>query len=124
MQKNDGEQAWDVIQQSIELSKMGEMRQALELLDEFLAKASSNNWKDAIRLVAGTAAVMADTAGNPELVRRYHEQLLTYFPEDTQALYGIARALHKQGETDLAKEYATKCYELSIRRKSELDLSI
>jgi len=59
--------------------------------------------------------VLCDSAGNLSLVKHYYEQSLTYSPENPVALYGLAEVALKEGNTDLAKQYARRSYDAALQ---------
>ena len=118
---SDLEQLKRVIQQSSELSKLGQDEKALNLLDDSLGQAVRENRVMWIRILSHHAAVISDSMGDHSRIRRYYEQSLASNPDNPMALYGLAKALHRQGETELAKEYATKCFRSVQHSESQLD---
>jgi len=58
---------------------------------------------------------LCDSAGNLSLVKHYYGQSLTYSPENPVALYGLAEVALKQGDTDLAKQYAKRSYDAALQ---------
>jgi hypothetical protein len=66
-----------------------------------------NRW---VLTLSHHAAVISNFLGNLELVKRYYQQSLTFNPENPRALLGLANASKDQGEHELAKSYAARCY--------------
>lgn len=118
------EQLKHVIQQSSELSKVGEDEKALALLDDALTRAVRENQVMWVRILSHHAAVISDSIGDLRRVRSYYEQSLASNPENTRSLYGLARALQREGETNLAMQYASKCYESIQNSEDELDRAL
>src|SRR5262249_826374 len=58
---------------------------------------------------------LCDSAANLTLVKHYYGQSLTYRPENPVALYGLAEVALKQGDTDLAKQYAKRSYDAALQ---------
>lgn len=110
-----------VIHQSSELSKRGEDEKALALLDEALTEAICEKRAMWIRILSHHAAVISDSVGDLQRIRRYYEQSLASNPDNARALYGLAKTLQRQGETERAKQCATKCYQALQGSGSELD---
>jgi hypothetical protein len=52
--------------------------------------------------------------GNMELVKHCYQQSLSFSPENSRALIGLANVARKQGELELAKNYAARCYKTFI----------
>jgi tetratricopeptide (TPR) repeat protein len=98
-----------------DLSRLGEHRSALKLLDEQIA-GSTQYRNETIRALAPIATAISRTIGELQLVRGYCEQRLAVDPEDPAALYELADCLSLLGETEVAKKYARKSYELSLAR--------
>jgi Tfp pilus assembly protein PilF len=94
------------------LLEAGEYKKALKLLDEAIKAAigtgENSSW---IPTVCNHAAVVADFAGDHGLVKHYYEQSLTHDSENPRALYGLAKSYLELGDAQLAKSYATRCYE-------------
>jgi tetratricopeptide (TPR) repeat protein len=107
---NELDQLKRIIQRSHELSKSGRAEEALALLDYSLSQAIREKREMWIRLLSRHAAVISDLMGDLQRVRHYYQQSLASDPNDVAALYGLAEALHRHGETELAKQYAFKCY--------------
>jgi len=104
------EQLKRVIKQSSDLSRGGQDLQALALLDESLTLAIRENRAMWIRILSHHAAVISDSMGDAFRVRQYYERSLAANPDNPMALYGLAKALQRLGEAELAKEYATRSY--------------
>lgn len=62
--------------------------------------------------------------GDLGLVRRCREQCLSHDADNPLTLLSLAEVLDRQGEAALAKEYAVKSYQLSVRRDTELDRAV
>ena len=113
-----------VINQSGELSKQGNNPKALQLLDDEIAHAVRENRGIWVCAPSRHASAIADQMGDLVLVRRYREQCLTHDPDNPLMLLSLAEVLNRQGEEALAKEYARKSYQLSVRRDTELDRAV
>ena len=112
------------INDSSELSKLGENQRALKLLDDEIAKAIRENRSVWVCVLSRHASVIADQMGDLRLVRQYREQVLAHDPDNPLTLLSLADVLSRQGENDLAKHYAAKSYKLSVQRDSELDRAV
>jgi hypothetical protein len=115
------DQVRDTVQESTLLSQKGEHLKALELLDGVLSAAIHQKWNRAIQILSRHAAIIAESVGDLARAKSYNEQVLAFGPENPMALYGMAKILSLQGETELAKQYAAKCYEVSVRGGTEID---
>jgi tetratricopeptide (TPR) repeat protein len=112
------------INESSELSKRGENQRALKLLDDAIAEAIRENRSIWVCTLSRHASVIADEMGDLHLVRRYREQCLVRDPDNPFTLSSLADVLHRQGEDDLARQFATKSYRLSMQRDTELDRAL
>lgn len=121
---NDLEQLKDVIRRSSELSKVGEDEKALALLDDALTRAVRENRVMWVRILSHHAAVISDSIGDLDRVRRYYEKTLASDPDSSMSLYGLAKTLQRQGETKLAKQYAAKCLQSIQKSENELDRAL
>jgi tetratricopeptide (TPR) repeat protein len=113
-----------IIKQSSELSKLGEDEKALTLLDDALIAARQENRAMWIHIIAHHAAVISDSMGDIQRVRRYYEQSISSNPENPRALYGLARVMERQGEKQVALQTAEKCYKLVSAAGCEIDRTI
>jgi hypothetical protein len=83
---------------------------ALRLLDDAIALAISEQENQWVLTLSHHAAVISTFIGNLELVKHYYRQSLSSNSENPRALLGLATVARKQGEPELAKDYATRCY--------------
>ena len=109
------------VQESTRLSQNGEPQKALQLLDTARALAIRENWNRALETISRHAAIIAEASGDLARAKFYNEQALACEPENPMALYGLAKILSQQGETELARQYAAKCYEVSLRGGTDID---
>ena len=100
----------DVIKESTELSKSGRPREALALLDGFIAQARSENRPQWVASASGHAWVIATSLHDQELAKSYRKQRLSASPEDPFALYALAELLFDENQIDAAKQCAAKSY--------------
>ncbi len=105
---------------SNELWQLGEPRKALKLLDQSIAEAIRQKKDQWVQVLCRHAALISDSIGDLPLAKQYNEQALVYGPDNPMALYGLAKVLSQQGETELAKQYATKCREAVVHSGSEI----
>ena|SRR5580704_13762459 len=118
------DQLKETIQKSSELSRQGKDQNALALLDNALTRAFLENKTAWIRTLSHHAAAISDSIGDVPRVRRYYEQALICDPNSSKDLYGLANALQRQGESELAKLCATKCYQLIRTSENDLDQAL
>jgi Tfp pilus assembly protein PilF len=98
---------------STRLLEAAEYEKALEVLDKAITTAVKSGQNSAwIPTVCNHAALIADFAGHHNLIKHYYEQSLAHDAENPSALYGLAKICLEQGEVQLAKSYATKCYDI------------
>ena len=109
------------IQESTKLSQNGEHLKALELLDGSIAVAVGENWNRALETISRHAAIIAESSGDLARAQSYNERTLACAPENPMALYGMAKILSGQGEIELARQYASRCYQVSVRGGTETD---
>lgn len=99
----------------------GHHKSALRLLDDRLSQAIREGRKNWIRVLSHHAAVIANSLGDLGVVRRYYEQALAHCPDSAITLYGLADGLLRQGQNDMAREYAAKCRQACLRSSSGED---
>jgi tetratricopeptide (TPR) repeat protein len=109
------------VQESTRLSQNGEPLKAMELLDSSIVEAIRENWNHALPTISRHAAIIAESSGDLARAKFYNEQTLAYAPDNPMALYGMAKILSQQGEIELARQYASRCYEASLRGGTEID---
>lgn len=66
-------------------------------------------------------AVISEHIGDLNLARQYIEQSLQHSSDDPVAWYSLADTLSRQGDDELARQYAAKAYNLSLKRGQEGD---
>jgi Tfp pilus assembly protein PilF len=115
---SDLDQLKGIIQQSHKLSRQGHPAKGLALLDDSLSRAVQENRVAWIRTLCRHAAVISDAMGNQQQATNYYKKSLASNPNDPVALYGLAQALRRQGETVAAKECASKCYRVVLHTEA------
>ncbi|TAM84407.1 MAG: hypothetical protein EPN47_01670 [Acidobacteria bacterium] len=113
-----------VIYESGELSKSGQHQKALALLDDLIARAAQENRATWIRILCRHAAVISDHAGEIELAKKYHGRVLAESPDDSMSLYSLADLSSREGNSDVAKGYAARCYEVCMRQGASEDRAV
>jgi len=97
---------------STELLASGEYERAMHILDQAIKDClDSGGERSWTRTLCHHAAIIADFAGRPDLVKGYYEQSLAFDPENARALYGLARVYLELGEAPIAEKYARRCYD-------------
>jgi Tfp pilus assembly protein PilF len=109
------------MRESTRLSQEGEPLKALELLDNSIRAAVREGWSRALETISRHAAIIAESTGDLARAKSYNERTLACAPENPMALYGMAKILFQEGETDRAKQYASRCYQVSVRGGTEID---
>lgn len=121
---SDIERLKRIIRESGELSRTGEDKRALKLLDDSIAQAIQESNVAWVRTLCRHAAVLCDHAGELDLVRRYRERILAYSPDDTLSLYALADISFRQGRRDEGRDYAADCYQICRRRGTSEDKAL
>ncbi len=102
--------------QSARLWVKGHSSEALNILDEWIAKAERENEIDWVDTLCGQASMIAGEAGDLRLVKQYCEKVLSQKGETTfdwaMAHYRLADAMFRHGEIDTARQHAAKSYAL------------
>ena len=98
------------VNSSIELTKSGEYRQALRLLDDAISEATRDGENRFVPTLCHHAAVICRSQRDLQTATHYYEQSLTCNPENPRALYGLAVVVFEEGQADRAKQYAARCY--------------
>jgi hypothetical protein len=83
---------------------------ALRLLDDAIALAIGEQENQGVLTLSHHAAVISTFIGNLELVKHNYRQSISSNSENPRALLGLATVARKQGEPELAKDYAARCY--------------
>jgi tetratricopeptide (TPR) repeat protein len=116
--ENEKEQSWhhyrDAMSSSARLAQEGDNDGALRLLDGAIARAVSENENRWVLTLSHHAAVISNFLGNWSQVKHYYEKSLAFNPENPRALSGLAEFAKEQGELELAKQYAARCYKALI----------
>jgi len=104
----------DAMSASTKLMQQDKNEEALRLLDDAIAVAMSDNENLWVLTLSHHAAVISNFLGNLGLVKRYYQQSLSFNPENPRALLGLANVSKEQGEPELAKSYAARCYKALV----------
>jgi hypothetical protein len=102
----------DAVDQSTKLWMSGQHREALELLDKWIARAKSEDRDIWVKVLSMHACLISDSINDLGRTKQYCEDVLAREPDNPLALSALADVLFRQGETDLAKRYAVKSYAL------------
>ena len=116
--ENEKEQSWhhyrDVMSSTARLAQHDKEEEALRLLDDAIAMAIRENENRWVLTLSHHAAVISRLRGNHSQVKHYYEMSLAFNPENPRALSGLADVAQEQGELELAKQYAARCYKALI----------
>jgi len=89
--------------------------EALRLLDDAIATAVSEGESQLVlTTLSHHAATISRFLGNSSQVKHYYQQSLSFNPENPRALFGLANVAKEQGELELAKQYAARCYKTLV----------
>src|SRR2546423_12482 len=97
---------------STKLIQQNDNEEALRLLDDAIAMVISENENRWVLTLSHHAAVISNLLGNWSRVKHYYEESLEFNPENPRALAGFADVAREQGQLELAKEYAARCYKV------------
>jgi tetratricopeptide (TPR) repeat protein len=100
----------DAMSATTKLMQQDRNEEALRLLDDASTVAMSENESRWVLTLSHHAAVISNFLGNLKLEKRYYQQSLSFNPENPRALLGLANVSEEQGEPELAKSYAARCY--------------
>jgi tetratricopeptide (TPR) repeat protein len=100
----------DAMSATTKLMQQDRNEEALRLLDDAITVAMSENESRWVLTLSHHAAVISNFLGNLKLEKRYYQQSLSFNPENPRALLGLANVSEEQGEPELAKSYAARCY--------------
>jgi tetratricopeptide (TPR) repeat protein len=100
----------DAMAASTKLMQQNDNEEALRLLDGAIAMAINEDEHRWVLTLSHHAAVISNFLGNLSRVKHYYEKSLEFNPENPRALAGLADVAQQQGELELAKEYAVRCY--------------
>ncbi len=118
------ESAKRAVSESSSLSKRGDNKQALRVLDDSIRTALNDKDATSVRVLCRHAAVICDSGGDLALAKHYYELLLNLDAGDKATLYALADACFRLGDGDAAQRHAAKCYELSKRSGTEQDRTL
>jgi tetratricopeptide (TPR) repeat protein len=105
----------EAISASTNLTGQKRDEEALRLLDEAIALAIRQNENQWVLALSHHAAVISTFLGNFSRVKDYYQKSLAFNPENPRALSGLADVAKKQGELELAREYAVRCYKALMK---------
>jgi hypothetical protein len=97
--------------------------EALEILDEWIAKAERESEIAWVDMLCGQAAMIAGEIDDLPLIKRYCEKVLSHNNEavlaTAMAHYRLAGGMFRHGEVDLAKQHAARSYALVARPSTD-----
>ena len=106
----------DALVGSLDLWQAGHQQEALRLMDEVITEAIKEGDDSSAFLFIDHAAMLSPNGGRDRsILKHYYEQYLTSRPEHPRALYGLADIAIEDGQTEIAKQYAKRCYEAILQ---------
>jgi thioredoxin-like negative regulator of GroEL len=94
----------------MQLSSAGEGERALEVVDGAIKELVKEGEASSVVTLCHHAAILAGFGSSPSRVKHYYQQSLAVDPENSRALYGLAKVALQQGEPDTARQYAIRCH--------------
>jgi tetratricopeptide (TPR) repeat protein len=120
----DDNKSWhrfrDAMTESTELMQKGQNEGALRLLDDAIAIAISENENRWVLTLSHHAAVISKFLRNFSREKHYYEKSLEFNPENPIALYGLAEVALEQGDSDLARQFAKRSYDATVKGDDEM----
>jgi tetratricopeptide (TPR) repeat protein len=105
---------------SLKLLDLGRHEEAFRLLDDSIAEAIKEGEREWVSILCHHATVLCTQRHDLPLRKHYFERSLVSNPEDPMALYGLADAALEEGQPDIAKQLAQRCYRAIMRVDNEL----
>jgi hypothetical protein len=129
--ETEKEHSWhhykEAVSSSTKLAQQNDGEGALQLLDGAIARAireNENRWvlmlSHHAAVVARYLAVKSGGVGDLSRVKHYYIQSLTFNPENPRALAGLADVAREQGEHDVGRQYAARCYKVLVEGDDRL----
>jgi tetratricopeptide (TPR) repeat protein len=112
------------ISESNQLSKQGDNEQALAVLDRAITEMMHENRRSWVCTLLRHASVIAESSGKLQLARVYRERCVALDPNSPLALFDLAATLHRLGEPQAARQYATRAYGLSKEHTDDVTQAI
>jgi hypothetical protein len=113
------EREHNAIMDSLRLSKSGQHQEALRLMDEVIAEAIEEGDYLSLYILIDHAALLNGKGRDRSVVKHHYEQYLASSPENPRALYGLADVAMEEGQPEIAKQYAKRCYHAILRSDDE-----
>ena len=110
-----------VVRQSVELAKLGQEQEALNILDNVLRDAVDEGRDTWVSILCGHAAIIADHMGDRTRQLHYQEIALPFARDYRFAAYNFAQQLLSDGQLDRAERYAVEAYELCASSEAQAD---
>ena len=106
----------DAVLGSLKLSMSGHHEEALRLMDDVIAEAIKDGEDSWVFILIDHAAILNQSGfRDHSLSKRYYEEYLTHSSENPRALYRLADLAMKDGQTEIAKQYAERCHQAILR---------
>jgi tetratricopeptide (TPR) repeat protein len=110
----------EALADSIALLNQEKNEEALELLDKSIVDAIGKHQIQWIRTLSHHAAIISNHIGNLRRVKHYYEQSLAFDSVDPAALYGLADLARRQGEVEIARQFAARCQKAIVEGNDEI----
>lgn len=109
---SDSSKFRNAIKNSLSLLESHGLSAALRPLDDAIERAIQENLNDCVEILCNHASVLCDFSRNMALKWHYYELSLTRNPRSYTALYGLATASLEEGNEDVARQFAKRCYDV------------
>ena len=114
----DPKRAHNALIGSLDLWQSGHHNDARQLMDDVIAEAIKEADELWVFAFIDHAAILGGFRDG-SILKHYYEQYLIHSPENARALYGLADVAMDEGQTEIAKQYAKKCYGAILRSGDE-----
>lgn len=104
---------------SLKLSGSGQHQEALRLMDEVIAEAIKEGDELTAIVVIQHTAILNGAGPDRPFAKQYFERFLSSNPESPRVLYELADDAMKDGETEIAKQYAKRCYKAILQSDND-----
>ena len=122
------EEQWEpgmnAIQQSSEFAQAGDTERAFNVLDAVLLRTTEEKRTNWLTILCEHAAILAHRIGDRGREIHYRAQALPYAKFYRFAACNLAMLLLDDGQTELAKHYATEAYEQSVAAGTDDDIDL
>lgn len=110
----------DVIMQTLRLVRNGQTEEAFAAIDSAIAEVPEQR-RTELKVLLCHAAALAMGRGDRDREIEYTKRALPYAKDYSFAAYNFSQLLLKDGQVDLARQYASEAYKLSYRSEADAD---